>query len=53
MFHTLKFFFVRHLPVIPLSLVTILGTSIALLPAFKLNQSYDCWWEARKVWASH
>jgi putative membrane protein len=52
LFHTLKIFFVQHLPVIPLSLVTVLGTSIALLLAFKLNQSYDRWWEARKVWGS-
>jgi putative membrane protein len=51
-FHTIKIFFVEHLPVIPISLVTVLGTSIALLLAFKLNQSYDRWWEARKIWGS-
>ena len=37
---------------IPISLVGFLGTSIALLLSFKLSQSYDRWWEARKVWGS-
>lgn len=29
-----------------------LGTAITLVLAFKLNQSYDRWWEARKIWGS-
>lgn len=51
-FHLLKHFFSEHLPIIPFQLPTILGTSISLLLAFKLNQSYDRWWEARKVWGA-
>ena len=35
---------------IPLSIPSFLGTAIALLLSFKLSQSYDRWWEARKVW---
>jgi putative membrane protein len=37
---------------IPLGIGTFLGTSIALLLSFKLAQSYDRWWEARKIWGS-
>ncbi|MDX5422425.1 MAG: hypothetical protein LPK07_10795 [Hymenobacteraceae bacterium] len=51
-FHILKHFFMEHLPLIPLQLPTILGTSISLILAFNLNQSYDRWWEARKVWGA-
>lgn len=51
-FHILKLFFVDYLPIIPFQLPTILGTSIALILAFNLNQSYDRWWEARKVWGA-
>lgn len=40
------------LPFIPLSIPAFLGTAISLLLSFKLNQSYDRWWEARKVWGS-
>jgi len=35
---------------IPFSIPAFLGTAIALLLSFKLSQSYDRWWEARKVW---
>lgn len=37
---------------IPLGIGTFLGTAIALLLSFKLSQSYDRWWEARKIWGS-
>lgn len=42
----------EQLPEIPIQLPTVLGTSISLLLAFNLNQSYDRWWEARKVWGA-
>jgi len=42
----------KHLPEVPPSLPAFLGTAISLLLSFKLNQSYDRWWEARKVWGS-
>lgn len=35
---------------IPIAIPTILGTIISLLLAFKSNQAYDRWWEARIVW---
>jgi len=37
---------------IPVSITALIGTSISLVLAFKLGQSYDRWWEARKVWGS-
>lgn len=51
-FHGMKYFVVEHLPEIPLQVPAVLGTSIALLLAFNLNQSYDRWWEARKIWGA-
>ncbi|HRP61146.1 MAG TPA: bestrophin family ion channel, partial [Vicingus sp.] len=40
------------LPEIPLTIPVFIGTAISILLSFKLNQSYDRWWEARKVWGS-
>lgn len=37
---------------LPLSIGAFLGTAIALLLSFKLSQSYDRWWEARKIWGA-
>ncbi|MGI9547329.1 MAG: bestrophin family protein [Flavobacteriaceae bacterium] len=37
---------------IPISVGGFLGTAIALLLSFKLAQSYDRWWEARKIWGA-
>lgn len=37
---------------LPLSFSGFLGTSITLLLSFKLSQSYDRWWEARKIWGA-
>ncbi|RYG06299.1 MAG: hypothetical protein EOO02_01045 [Chitinophagaceae bacterium] len=37
---------------IPLGVPTILGTIISLLLAFRSNQAYDRWWEARIVWGA-
>jgi putative membrane protein len=36
----------------PLTIPAFIGTAISILLSFKLNQSYDRWWEARKVWGS-
>ena len=41
-----------NLPGIPLGIPTFLGTAISVIISFKLSQSYDRWWEARKVWGS-
>lgn len=51
-FQVLKMRFSEYLPVIPLQLPTILGSSISLLLAFNISQSYDRWWEARKLWGA-
>lgn len=51
-FHLMKLFFVDYLPMIPFQLPTVLGTAISLILAFNINQSYDRWWEARKVWGA-
>ena len=43
--------YVLHMNVsIPVSVPMILGTVISLLLAFRANQAYDRWWEARIVW---
>lgn len=42
----------KYLPEIQLPLVAFLGTAISLILSFKLNQSYDRWWEARKIWGA-
>jgi putative membrane protein len=51
-FQLLKQFFLSSLPVLPLQLSTVLGGGISLLLAFNIGQSYDRWWEARKVWGA-
>ena len=40
------------LPEMPFTIPTFLGTAISILLSFKLSQSYDRWWEARKIWGS-
>ncbi len=37
---------------IPITVPTVLGTVISLLLAFRSNQSYERWWEARIVWGA-
>ncbi|MDO6472749.1 bestrophin family protein [Maribacter sp. 1_MG-2023] len=37
---------------IPFSIPAVLGTAISLVLSFKLSQSYDRWWEARKIWGA-
>lgn len=45
-------FFSRHYTEIPLTIPTTLGIAISILISFKVNQSYDRWWEARKIWGA-
>ena len=42
--------FKHLLPDMPLGIPAFLGTAISILLSFKINQSYDRWWEARKIW---
>src|SRR4030095_9881046 len=39
-------------PEIPVTVPAFIGTAISIILSFKLNQSYDRWWEARKIWGS-
>jgi putative membrane protein len=49
-FFTYKFY--ADIPKMAISIPAFLGTAISVILSFKLNQSYDRWWEARKVWGS-
>lgn len=45
--------FFPHLRIsIPIAVPAILATIISLLLAFRSNQAYDRWWEARGIWGS-
>jgi len=46
-----KYFHVINIS-IPLGVPMVLGTVLSLLLAFKSNQAYDRWWEARIVWGA-
>ena len=46
-----EFFKIKGL-FIPVAIPAILGTTISLILGFRLNQSYDRWWEARKIWGA-
>ncbi|GGM87782.1 hypothetical protein GCM10010967_20470 [Dyadobacter beijingensis] len=37
---------------IPMTVHSVLGTIISLLLAFRSNQAYDRWWEARIIWGA-
>jgi len=37
---------------VPISLITVPGTVIALLLGFRTNSAYDRWWEARIIWGA-
>ena len=39
-------------PIIPMTIPSILGATITLVLAFRMNQSYDRWWEGRKIWGA-
>jgi ion channel-forming bestrophin family protein len=43
---------VEYLPAVTITLPAFLGTAISLILSFKLSQSYDRWWEARKIWGA-
>ncbi len=44
--------FKEFLPEMPLTIPAFIGTAISILLSFKLSQSYDRWWEARKIWGA-
>lgn len=44
--------FKNLIPIMPIAIPAFIGTAISVILSFKLNQSYDRWWEARKIWGS-
>lgn len=50
--HYLSEAYHEALPEIPLTIPAFIGTAISVILSFKLNQSYERWWEARKIWGS-
>jgi ion channel-forming bestrophin family protein len=48
--HFLASRFKAYLPEMPLYVPAFLGTAISILLSFEMSQSYDRWWEARKIW---
>lgn len=50
--HMIKKNFNEVFPEMPIAIPAFIGTAISVILSFKLNQSYDRWWEARKVWGS-
>lgn len=46
----LPLFFKSFLSDIPISIATTLGVAISILLSYMMNQSYERWWEARKIW---
>ncbi len=40
----------QSLPEMPLAIPAFIGTAISVLLSFKISQSYERWWEARKIW---
>jgi putative membrane protein len=41
-----------YFPTMPIGIPAFMGTAISILLSFKLSQSYDRWWEARKIWGA-
>lgn len=48
----LPIYFRSFLSDIPISISSTLGVAISILLSYMINQSYDRWWEARKIWGS-
>lgn len=39
-----------YIPEMPIAIPAFIGTAISVILSFKISQSYDRWWEARKIW---
>jgi len=50
--YLIREFLIKHHFEIPAIIPTVLGTAIAFFVGFNNNQSYDRWWEARKIWGA-
>ncbi|RZF62160.1 bestrophin family protein [Sphingobacterium corticibacterium] len=51
-FNAFTYFLGDRLPDMPLGVPAFLGTAISVLLSFKMSQSYERWWEARKIWGA-
>lgn len=51
-FEIIHHYFITISLSIPIAIPTMIGTIISLLLAFKSNQAYDRWWEARIIWGA-
>ncbi|MCK5906487.1 MAG: hypothetical protein KAG37_02800 [Flavobacteriales bacterium] len=49
---TLVYYSGEYIPEMPISIPAFLGTAVSILLSFKVGQSYDRWWEARKIWGA-
>lgn len=45
-------YFPDFLPELPIGIATTLGIAISILLSYKINQSYNRWWEARTIWGA-
>ena len=52
LFEIFHHYFINVSVDIPIAIPTMVGTIISLLLAFKSNQAYDRWWEARIIWGA-
>ena len=50
-YYTNEYFVSNHFD-FPGVIPTVLGTALAFFVGFNNNQSYDRWWEARKIWGA-
>ena len=51
-FNLITYLMDDRLPDMPLGVPAFLGTAISVLLSFKMSQSYERWWEARKIWGA-
>jgi putative membrane protein len=51
-FSVIDFYYPLQSLHIPIALITVPGTVIALLLGFRTNSAYDRWWEARIIWGA-
>lgn len=49
---SLALYYIDFIPQMPIAIPAFIGTAISVLLSFNLNQSYDRWWEARKIWGA-
>lgn len=45
-------YFGKAVPVLPFNIAAFMGTALSIILSFKVGQSYDRWWEARKIWGA-